>query len=300
MRATPKVEIWKSPIPYLFGGLSLVLFLIALALFSLVCIHRKSHSSSSNNTYNVEEEEDAGDNEAKTVMGEYLPKIVVILAGDDQPTCLAVPVIPTLSSIYPCVRLARECACQHRRHHLFPSSSCFLVAPPWYDLWYNVFSILLAYVFYENLWFSLLLTGKVDAVHVSAGDGILTRWRRKSGSQWDCFGSVICVYSLMVQWRVLVVVSLGVEPLELAGVGELSSQTLQGVGVVYGSGVAVFLVSHSVGFPLLGSSSFHHWLGLSAASRCVELWFMVCTGLFLPFQRSDKLRVTFSVLEGGN
>ncbi|KAF8105703.1 hypothetical protein N665_0157s0267 [Sinapis alba] len=102
MRATPKVEIWKSPIPYLFGGLSLVLLLIALALFSLVCIHKKSHSSSSsNNTYPVEEEEE--DNEAyKTVMGEYLPKIVVILAGDDQPTCLAVPVIPTLSSIYPC------------------------------------------------------------------------------------------------------------------------------------------------------------------------------------------------------
>ncbi|CAN7025664.1 hypothetical protein BRARA_F03059 [Brassica rapa] len=102
MRATPKAEIWKSPVPYLFGGLSLVLLLIALALFSLVCIHKKSHSSSSNNTYPVEEEEDAGDNEAKTVMGEYLPKIVVILAGDDQPTCLAVPVIPTLSSIYPC------------------------------------------------------------------------------------------------------------------------------------------------------------------------------------------------------
>ncbi|WZZ74387.1 hypothetical protein YC2023_085757 [Brassica napus] len=89
MRATPKAEIWKSPIPYLFGGLSLVLLLIALALFSLVCIHKKSHSF--NNTYPVEEEEDAGDNEAKTVIGEYLPKIVVILAGEDQPTCLAVP-----------------------------------------------------------------------------------------------------------------------------------------------------------------------------------------------------------------
>ncbi|KAJ0253982.1 Protein GLUTAMINE DUMPER 6 [Hirschfeldia incana] len=101
MRATQNVELWKSPIPYLFGGLSLVLLLIALALFSLVCIHKKSHSSSSN-TYPDEEEEDVGDNEAKTVMGEYLPKIVVILAGDDQPTCLAVPVIPTLPSIYPC------------------------------------------------------------------------------------------------------------------------------------------------------------------------------------------------------
>ncbi|KAL0658305.1 hypothetical protein Bca4012_078890 [Brassica carinata] len=100
MRATPKAEIWKSPIPYLFGGLSLVLLLIALALFSLVCIHKKSHSF--NNTYPVEEEEDAGDNEAKTVIGEYLPKIVVILAGEDQPTCLAVPVIHTVSSVYPC------------------------------------------------------------------------------------------------------------------------------------------------------------------------------------------------------
>ncbi|ESQ32533.1 hypothetical protein EUTSA_v10005496mg [Eutrema salsugineum] len=99
---TTKVEIWKSPIPYLFGGLSLLLLLIALALLSLVCTHKKSPSSSSNNNDPIEEDDDAGDMEAKITMAEYSPKIVVILAGDDRPSCLAVPVIPPPSSIYPC------------------------------------------------------------------------------------------------------------------------------------------------------------------------------------------------------
>ncbi|KAJ0245455.1 Protein GLUTAMINE DUMPER 6 [Hirschfeldia incana] len=103
MRATPKVEIWKSPIPYLFGGLFLLILLIALALLSLVCTNKKTPSSSSSNDTNpVGEEDDTGDNKAKSIMVEYLPKIVVILAGEDKPSCLAVPVIPPPSSVYPC------------------------------------------------------------------------------------------------------------------------------------------------------------------------------------------------------
>ncbi|CAN7045171.1 protein GLUTAMINE DUMPER 6-like [Brassica rapa] len=104
MRATPKVELWKSPIPYLFGGLFLLILLIALALLSLVCTNKKtpSSSSSSNDTNPVGEEDDTGDNKSKIIMVEYLPKIVVILAGEDKPSCLAVPVIPPPSSIYPC------------------------------------------------------------------------------------------------------------------------------------------------------------------------------------------------------
>ncbi|KAF8048141.1 hypothetical protein N665_2644s0001 [Sinapis alba] len=99
MRATPKVEIWKSPIPYLFGGLFLLIVLIALALLSLVCTNKKtpSSSSSSSDTNPMGEEI-----KAKTIMVEHLPKIVVILAGEDKPSCLAVPVIPPPSSIYPC------------------------------------------------------------------------------------------------------------------------------------------------------------------------------------------------------
>ncbi|CAA7047480.1 unnamed protein product [Microthlaspi erraticum] len=100
MRAIPKVEIWKSPVPYLFGGLSLLLLLIALALLSLLCTNRKSPSDNDNPI--DEEENGAGDKEPKTIVEECLPKIVVILAGDDKPTCLAVPVILPPSSIYRC------------------------------------------------------------------------------------------------------------------------------------------------------------------------------------------------------
>ncbi|EOA12361.1 hypothetical protein CARUB_v10016513mg [Capsella rubella] len=105
MRTTPKVEIWKTPVPYLFGGLFLLVLLIALALLSLVCTHQKTPSSSSSSSNNnpIDQEDNVVDKEAKTITGEYLPKIVVILAGDDKPTCLAVPVvIPPPSSIYLC------------------------------------------------------------------------------------------------------------------------------------------------------------------------------------------------------
>uniref|UniRef100_A0A1J3DM61 Protein GLUTAMINE DUMPER 6 n=1 Tax=Noccaea caerulescens TaxID=107243 RepID=A0A1J3DM61_NOCCA len=103
MRAIPKVEIWKSPVPYLFGGLSLLLLLIALALLLLLCTNRKSPSSSSNNDNPIDDEENgAGDKEPKTIVEECVPKIVVILAGDDKPTCLAVPVNLPPSSIYRC------------------------------------------------------------------------------------------------------------------------------------------------------------------------------------------------------
>ncbi|KAG7559338.1 hypothetical protein ISN45_Aa05g009350 [Arabidopsis thaliana x Arabidopsis arenosa] len=102
MRPTPKVEIWKSPVPYLFGGLFLLVLLIALALLSLVCTHQKSPSSSNNNNP-IDEEDDVGDKEAKPITSKYLPKIVVILAGDNKPTCLAVPVVvPPPSSICRC------------------------------------------------------------------------------------------------------------------------------------------------------------------------------------------------------
>lgn len=104
MRAIAKVEIWNSPVPYLFGGLSLLLLLIALALLLLLCTNRKSPSSSSNNDNPIDDDEENGDGdkEPKTIVEECVPKIAVILAGDDKPTCLAVPVNLPPSSIYRC------------------------------------------------------------------------------------------------------------------------------------------------------------------------------------------------------
>ncbi|KAJ1414006.1 protein GLUTAMINE DUMPER 5-like [Sesbania bispinosa] len=68
-----------SPVPYLFGGLALMLALIAVALIILAC------------SYHNEEKP------AKTVeMGvDSEPKIVVIMAGDTNPTYLAKPAMST-------------------------------------------------------------------------------------------------------------------------------------------------------------------------------------------------------------
>lgn len=77
---------WNSPVPYLFGGLALMLGLIALALVVLACSYKATSSSSS------------GEDEAKptrpshVLQPEMEPKIVVIMAGDENPTFLAKPV----------------------------------------------------------------------------------------------------------------------------------------------------------------------------------------------------------------
>ncbi|KAA8530499.1 hypothetical protein F0562_005208 [Nyssa sinensis] len=78
---------WNSPIPYLFGGLALMLGLIALALIILACSMRKSSSDQSSS----EVEEKPAANPVNLPQPEMEPKIVVIMAGDDNPTYLAKP-----------------------------------------------------------------------------------------------------------------------------------------------------------------------------------------------------------------
>ncbi|KAB1211390.1 Protein GLUTAMINE DUMPER 2 [Morella rubra] len=82
------VRLWKSPVPYLFGSLALILLLLAVALIILLCSYRKRASNSS------------GENEGKPakIMGTVVdtePTIVVIMAGDEKPTYLATPSIPS-------------------------------------------------------------------------------------------------------------------------------------------------------------------------------------------------------------
>ncbi|KAL8124736.1 hypothetical protein AgCh_012407 [Apium graveolens] len=83
----------RSPIPYLFGGLGLMLALIAMALLILACSYRKYSRSSPQN-------EEAEEKPVKAVMllqPEMEQKInVVIMAGDEKPRYLAMPV-PSLS-----------------------------------------------------------------------------------------------------------------------------------------------------------------------------------------------------------
>lgn len=88
---------WNSPLPYLFGSLGIMVALITVALVMLACsIHKQSSRASSSTSaaaaaaameeksVKVGIDEDSSNNSA--------PQILVIMAGDDNPTHLAIPI----------------------------------------------------------------------------------------------------------------------------------------------------------------------------------------------------------------
>lgn len=85
------ISVWKTPIPYLFGGLTLVLVLMSLALIIIFCSQRKRPSSSSSQEH--QEEEDGLRVQVMTMV-DFEPKILVIMAGQENPTFLAKPIVP--------------------------------------------------------------------------------------------------------------------------------------------------------------------------------------------------------------
>ena len=86
------INPWKSPIPFLFGSLAIVLLLIVVSLVMLVCSYRKSSANSREDT-----EEKPAEHIISVLDAE--PKIAVIMAGNNKPTYLATRVP---SSICPC------------------------------------------------------------------------------------------------------------------------------------------------------------------------------------------------------
>ncbi|KEH15801.1 hypothetical protein MtrunA17_Chr7g0220631 [Medicago truncatula] len=94
---TNEIKIWQSPIPYLFGGLAIMLILISVALVILVCSYKKRGSSSQSSN---------SDEEMKQVMSKNIekinsePEVLVIMAGEDKPTYIAKPIIITTSLPY--------------------------------------------------------------------------------------------------------------------------------------------------------------------------------------------------------
>ncbi|KAK7340741.1 hypothetical protein VNO77_21452 [Canavalia gladiata] len=81
-----EIKIWKSPIPYLFGGLAIMLALISVALVILVCSYRKRASQSSPSA------EDTKHAMPKIIEISSEPEVLVIMAGDHKPTYLAKPI----------------------------------------------------------------------------------------------------------------------------------------------------------------------------------------------------------------
>ncbi|WCJ25491.1 glutamine dumper 5 [Euphorbia peplus] len=77
---------WNSPMPYLFGGLAAMLTIITVALIILACSYRKSSLSRSS-----EDEEKAPSKHLRFEVLDFEPKIVVIMAGDHNPTFFANP-----------------------------------------------------------------------------------------------------------------------------------------------------------------------------------------------------------------
>ncbi|CAA0832726.1 Protein GLUTAMINE DUMPER 1 [Striga hermonthica] len=79
---------WDSPLPYLFAGLGLMLLLIAAALVVLACSYRKRRSPAAD--YGGEKPVRPS---TAAASGEDSPRIVVIMAGEGNPTHLAIPIV---------------------------------------------------------------------------------------------------------------------------------------------------------------------------------------------------------------
>lgn len=79
-----------SPVPYLFGGLALMLALIAVTLIMLACSHRSNDSHDSS----ADEEKNPGKQMRSSEAADCEePRIVAIMAGDKIPTYLARPAV---------------------------------------------------------------------------------------------------------------------------------------------------------------------------------------------------------------
>ncbi|XP_057536835.1 protein GLUTAMINE DUMPER 1-like [Amaranthus tricolor] len=96
---TPPPAGWKSPVPYLFGGLAAMLGLIAFALLILACSYWKL-SGYQNSDAGENSDESTGDEKPKEAASAtaYLNSILVIMAGEEKPTFLATPATSRASS----------------------------------------------------------------------------------------------------------------------------------------------------------------------------------------------------------
>ena len=76
---------WNSPIPWLFGGIALMLGLILVALLILVLSYRRRNPPPSTAEIKMEK------SSAAVVQPDFVP-VVVIMAGEEKPTYVATPI----------------------------------------------------------------------------------------------------------------------------------------------------------------------------------------------------------------
>ncbi|WOK95218.1 hypothetical protein Cni_G03925 [Canna indica] len=84
------LQSWRSPLPYLFGGLAAMVGLIAVALIVLACTRHKSAEGGESSTAAPP----CAMEKPMLLPLDREPRIVVIMAGDDFPTFFAKPLSP--------------------------------------------------------------------------------------------------------------------------------------------------------------------------------------------------------------
>ncbi|KAH8511196.1 hypothetical protein POPTR_004G108800v4 [Populus trichocarpa] len=85
---TSTINLWRSPIPYLFGSLGILLSIIVVALITLACSYYRKHSRNSSS----DEQEKPAAIPIRMPVLDAEPKIVVIMAGENKPAYLATPI----------------------------------------------------------------------------------------------------------------------------------------------------------------------------------------------------------------
>uniref|UniRef100_A0A0E0E4K8 Protein GLUTAMINE DUMPER 3 n=1 Tax=Oryza meridionalis TaxID=40149 RepID=A0A0E0E4K8_9ORYZ len=119
---------WQSPVPYLFGGLAAMLGLIAFALLILACSYWKLSGYLDGGSGNggqaagsaaaaaaaegAEGEKGSAAGVARPALG-FREHVVVIMAGDERPTFLAMPATSRPAVELGATPVASSCGCSH-------------------------------------------------------------------------------------------------------------------------------------------------------------------------------------------
>ncbi|AES59057.1 hypothetical protein MtrunA17_Chr1g0150491 [Medicago truncatula] len=119
-------SLWHTPMPYLFGGLAAIIGLIALALLVLACSYCRLSRDNQDEDHSALDNKES-DPQTKKPVKVYEENILVIMAGNENPTFLATPVVLSIINneidnlvLVPATSTSQEnevgsCSSQHRQ-----------------------------------------------------------------------------------------------------------------------------------------------------------------------------------------